>query len=116
VFNAHGFYGDYFTCVNLDYGTIITLKDIFIEDCEEALISIIKSKLAENPQELEQNYWVDDIKPNNNFYLNSEGITFVYNPYDIAAYVVGQTEVFISYSEIEAILAPESPVKRFLKP
>ena len=41
-----------------------------------------------------------------NFILNDETITFVYNPYEIAPYAVGSIELVITYSEVSQILNP----------
>jgi len=119
---AHGLETKKYTCVNLGNGTIISVQDIFVEDYEEPLTAIISKKIAKinqlnSPKELEENgYFVSDIKPNDNFYVNRQGVVFLYNPYEIAAYVVGKTEVFIPYKEIASLLLPESPVRRFLNP
>jgi len=116
---AHGVRTVKYTCVDLENGSVITEKDIFVDDYESVLSPIILEKLAEiqkvkSPKELEKNGFFDisDIKPNNNFYLNENGITYVYNPYEIAAYFVGISEVFIPYGDINFILASQSPVKR----
>ena len=119
---AHGLETVKYTCVNLDNGTIISANDIFVEDYEEPLTSIILKKIAQmnrlsSPQELENNgYFVSDVKPNNNFHINRQGIVFSYDPYEIAAYAVGRTDVLIPYKEIAHLLLPESPVARFLNP
>jgi hypothetical protein len=47
-----------------------------------------------------------DIFPSENFILNDETITFVYNPYEIAPYAVGSIELIITYSEVSKILNP----------
>ena len=116
---AHGVESVKYMCVDLDNGTIITGKDLFVDNYEAILSPIILERLAQkqkvnSPKELEKNGFFDisDIKPNNNFYLNEKGITYVYNPYEIAAYFVGISEVFIPYEDIDFILAKQSPVKR----
>ena len=119
---AHGLNTIKYTCVDLDNGSVITGKDLFIDDYESLLSPVILEKLVEmqkvkSPKELEKTGFFDisDIKPNNNFYLNEKGITFVYNPYEIAAYFIGILEVFIPYEDITAVLASENPVKRIIK-
>ena len=39
-----------------------------------------------------------------NFILSEETITFVYNPYEIAPYNVGSTELIIPFSDIKELL------------
>jgi len=109
-----------YTCVNLDDGTRITDKDIFIEDYQSQLTPILLEKLAhfyqlQSPLELEENgfYDLNEIRPNNNFYLTREGITYVYNPSDqLSIPSVGISQAFIPYSEISFLLSPNSIVKR----
>ena len=53
-------------------------------------------------------YWTDSIKPNGNFYITDESINYVFNPYEIAPYYMGQTEVTIPFSRIKDLLKPNS--------
>lgn len=49
----------------------------------------------------------DKIVPNQNFYITPGGIGFWYVPYEIAAYVYGDTEVFIPYAALRPYLKEE---------
>jgi hypothetical protein len=118
---AHGLQTIRYTCVDLEKNKTITLEDLFKDDYETLLTPIILEKLAKDnnlksPDELENNGFFDisEIKPNDNFFIDEKGITFVYNPYDIAAYAIGAPKVFIPYGDITFIIASQSPVKRFL--
>jgi len=42
--------------------------------------------------------------PSENFILGSDELTFIYNPYEIAPYSAGKTELTVSYSEVEELL------------
>jgi hypothetical protein len=53
---------------------------------------------------------LDEIYPNNNFYADETGITYTFNEYEIAAYVVGAVSVQIPYENIRHLLRRESPV------
>ncbi len=44
------------------------------------------------------------IKPNNNFYFDDWGLTFVYNQYEIGPYVLGIIELFIPWNELKPYL------------
>ena len=46
-------------------------------------------------------------KLNNNFGLDSAELVFVYNPYEIAAYSEGATELRFSYDELAGLLKPD---------
>lgn len=43
---------------------------------------------------------------NDNFALTKEGIKFIFNPYEIAPYAMGQQEFTIPYSALQAIAKP----------
>ena len=45
-----------------------------------------------------------DMFPTENFIIGEETLTFIYNPYEIAPYNMGMTELIIPYSDIEKIL------------
>jgi hypothetical protein len=42
-----------------------------------------------------------------NFVLREDGLAFYYNPYEVAPYAMGPTEILLSSAEIEDLLAPE---------
>lgn len=114
---AHGSYSTMNYVINLENGTVITEEDIFIDDFQEKLAQILVDKITsqnnvKNPKELETVgfFSIDEIFPNGNFALNDEGITYYFNPYEIAAYVVGITTVELPYREIKHLLRRESPI------
>ena len=45
-----------------------------------------------------------DMFPSENFIVNDDGLTFIYNPYEIAPYDKGRTEIKISFDEAEKIM------------
>lgn len=44
---------------------------------------------------------------NDNFSIGPKGITFFYNPYEIASYADGPTELLLTYPEIKDLLRPD---------
>lgn len=54
----------------------------------------------------------DKILPNQNFYITHAGVGFWYVPYEIAAYVFGDTEVFIPFEDLKPFVR-EDILKRF---
>lgn len=95
---AHGIYMS--TFLNLDLKTLspIRLDDLFEGDYKEALTDLLwKQLMADNNvstrQELEDMGYATtgDLEPIENFYLDPTGITFYYNVYEIAPYVMGAT-------------------------
>ena len=117
---AHGSHTVNCSVFDLDKGAIITEQQIFMEDYENQLASIIVDKIVKanelkNPQQLEDNGYIspEDIVSNNNFVIDEKGITYYFNEYEIAAYVVGMTEVFIPYKELVSLLKKDSPIAKF---
>ena len=45
-----------------------------------------------------------DMFVSDNFLLGKDGVTFIYNPYEIAPYEMGITELTLDYDDIEDIL------------
>ena len=96
---AHGIYMS--TFLNFDLRTLapIRLDDLFAGDYKEQLTDLLWNQLmADNKvatrQELEDMGYVTtgDLTPTENFYLGKDGITFYYNVYDIAPYVMGPSK------------------------
>ncbi len=107
---AHGQGTQEFTTVNLKTGKIITLNDLFKPGYENQLTPLLTNKLHQNlklPAGGKLNdagYFVDEIKPNDNFYVNGQGIGFYYNQYDIAPYSSGPTDIFLTREELKGLL------------
>jgi hypothetical protein len=107
---AHGLQTRQFTVVNLWTGKEVELKDIFKENSEPELVSILSDKIHEmNHLPTSQNlkdagFFTDTVKPTDNFYITGEGIGFFYNQYDIAPYASGSIDVFIPYRELKDLL------------
>ena len=57
-----------------------------------------------------EKFSIDEIFPNGNFLIDDNGITYTFNEYEIAAYVVGATNVHLPYEEIQYLLKKESPI------
>ena len=51
-----------------------------------------------------------DLTPTENFYLGKEGITFHYNVYDIAPYVMGAIEITLPYEMMQHLLNDDTMV------
>ena len=48
-----------------------------------------------------------DVYVDNNFLIGSDGITFLYNQYEIAPYSAGLISITLSYSQLNGLLTPE---------
>ena len=108
---AHGFYSTNFLNIDLRTLKTITLDDLLQGDYEEELTTLIEQRLmqdnnAANADELyDMGYGTTgNIAPIDNFYLTPDGITFHYNIYEIAPYVIGPIEVTVGFDKMKDML------------
>ena len=95
-------------------GKRLELNDVFEQGFEERLNKLIDSRYRQmkglSPTDrldgekgmLFENY----IHFNDNFALTDQGVSFVYNNYEITAYAFGPTKIELPYSELADILKP----------
>ncbi len=114
---AHGLETRNYYNFNLTTGKLITEKDLYIDNYKDALSQLIKKRIVEESSEIktltdleESIYWTDSIKPNGNFYITDESINYVFNPYEIAPYAFGETEITLTFNRIKSILKPNNPI------
>lgn len=103
--------------INLETGAAMYEKDIYIPDYKAFLNDLLIKKIVEqnNVQEAEDllmyGYWgIEDLTSSNNFSIDDNGITYIFNPGEYSAPTLGEIKVFLSYSEIRLILKEGSPV------
>ena len=121
---AHGLETRNYYNFDLKTGKTISEKDLFKDSYENELTDLIKKRIIEESKEIKEtkdsepilsledtDYWTDSIKPNGNFYISDEGINYVFNPYEIAPYYLGQTEVLLPYDRIKSLLKPNSIIQ-----
>jgi hypothetical protein len=114
---AHGDQGYNNYVLYLKTGDELEEKDIFIDNYQDDLAQIIVDAIAADysvtdPSELENMgfFNVREIYPNNNFYVNEDGITYTFNNYEIAARFIGKTDVLLPYDKIRHLMRENSPV------
>lgn len=110
----------YYDNYDLQTGAALSYNDLFIEDSEEIVASSILQKLMEDnhiekADSLEEIGFMEigEIKPNNNFLIDGNGITFVYNPSEIACLALGIVKVFLPYRNLGYLLKEDAPIRRF---
>jgi len=114
---AHGSYSVNGYVIDLNTGKLLTEDDFAGNNYKKNLAPLIVQKIVAakglgSASELEEIGYnaIEDIVPNENFTINDKGITYYYNEYEIAAYFVGTTEVFIPYEELKAYITDDSPI------
>lgn len=98
--------------VNFDAknGKVIKLEDV-VTDVEKLKV-ILEAKFREH-HDLSKDanlneegfFWDSQFSFPANFAVQEDGLLFYYNPYEVAAYVVGSTEVLVPFKAMKDILA-----------
>ena len=119
---AHGAHSYNNHVVNLKTGKPITEEEIFVDNYQDNLARILVDQIAKqnnvsDAKELENIgfFSVDEIFPNGNFLVDETGITYSFNEYEIAAYVVGVTNVHLPYKEIRYLLRDDGPISQLIE-
>lgn len=117
---AHGSYR--ITYTNIDLGGLVTLseEDLFVPGyfkplTEKIIVQLMKNYDATVPDSLLMRgfFTLEDIAPNNNFWLDGESIHYSYNQYEIAPYAMGVIDVSVPYSDLSDILLPDGVISRY---
>lgn len=118
---AHGLHGTGYYNIDLQGKGILSEGDLFVDGYSTELTKIIQSHLLKTydkktAQELEQSegIYVSDLTPNDNFAIGAKGLTYCYNPYEIAPYAMGIIEIFIPYEALTNILRPGSILHHYI--
>ncbi|PIY09528.1 MAG: hypothetical protein COZ18_07920 [Flexibacter sp. CG_4_10_14_3_um_filter_32_15] len=118
---AHGMFGKTYLVIDTKNGKEIKLNDIFDKNALATLDKrMIKKAYSytgfENAISLQDaGYLVDKIEATDNFSLSAKGITFVYQPYEIAPYAAGMPSFLFTWEELKDLIKADSLVNSFLK-
>ena len=105
----HGSHDIYYLNIDSKTGKRLSKADVFKADKEEELLQAITMRLAHDNNCKDHDELVEktgitmlgDIFVEQNFTLEAEGVTFVYNTYEIASYAEGTISVFLPYEELK---------------
>lgn len=112
---AHGWYGDFPRSFDTKTGKEIKFVDI-VKDIDK-MYDYITGRLMEKYSEewdMFIQFQLEDQDPyelykngtaEQGFYFGNEGITVIFNPYDLAAYAAGPQEIYIPYKGNEDLFA-----------
>ncbi len=107
---AHGLENQIYTSIDTKTGKPFVLDELFEPGYENQLTILLTNKLHQmlklpvTGKLTDSGYFVDDIKPNENFYLNGDGVGFFYNRYEIAPYSFGATDIYLTKEDLKEIL------------
>ena len=108
---AHGVNTRMFYNYDTESGRLLSESDIFCEGFEQPIARLLQNTLIEQSEEfhsrqdfLDAGFEFDSIRPNGNFALTDDAVTYLFNPYEIAPYVYGETEITLDRSLIKDYL------------
>lgn len=109
---AHGNYGVNYRSYDKISKKIIAYSDFFDFEANEILESLLAKEIkSKNIKTFGTDFFVTD-----NIYFTEKGITFVYNPYEIASYADGIISVFLPFEKIpKSIILKNEITKRIMK-
>lgn len=87
----------------------ISIDDLLKNSSDEKLKSMIWDKIKDVAFEEVKN----EFKISDNFYISPNGVTFVYAPYEVAAYAYGSVKAHFTFDEISPFL--KDGIKKALK-
>jgi hypothetical protein len=99
-------------------GEEIHLEDLIRDDSFDRMTALAEEKFRtareigpDDPLEA-AGFWFEDGRflLNDNFSIGVDGLTFYFNRYEIAPFVLGPTEISLPWSEIEALLRPDAGI------
>lgn len=91
----------------------VTLTEIFDEESLPLVLEFIKSYIDDLDKD--NVYWDELITVSENFTVDSEGITWYYNPYEIAPYYIGITTVPVPFDKLEPYIINDSPIRAIIQ-
>lgn len=103
-----------------DYKTMCQLcvADLFASESVPDVSALLREELVrqyecQSMEELTKKrlfFAPDSIAINENFYVDDQGVTWMYDPYDIAPYSTGVVSVTLSWDSLLPYFIPESPL------
>ena len=101
---AHGTFGVSYLVFDLKRGEMIGEEEFLDMDASEELCDLIYDKILED---LDEEMWdaiYETPTLNGNFRVDDEGVTWIYNPYEIGPYVLGSLTAQLSWDELAPYL------------
>ncbi len=118
---AHGNYGIGYYNFDTKSGQPLGLGDLLIANYQEPLKEIVepifrKTYLEEgmnNYSEAGFYFEEDEFVLTDNFAITKDGLKFLYNPYEIGPYVMGQQEIIVPYDSLKTLIRKDGALASF---
>ena len=107
---AHGNGGNSTSIFNIRTGKLLdkNIDTLIIDNDDENLVTMIQEKLKEDYHE-DEFFNFEQIRLNSNYYVDAEGLHFIYTTYEIAPYARGQVYLSFSFDELKPFVKRSSP-------
>ncbi len=105
--------------LDTETGKTVTLDQVLVPGMEDSLKILAEAEFRRvnhlSPEQVlgDAGYWFKDnaFTLTDNACIGGEGITFFYNPYEVAPYSMGSTEVFLQYSDLKGVIDLDRRIK-----
>lgn len=112
---AHGLYATHSYNIDIATQQIITIGDLLQEGTHEYVGDLIRTSLTAMAEEDIVYYEMQEVCVTDNFFIGDSGLTWTFNPYDIASYAMGSSYVLVTYADLLPYLQPQSPIEALVK-
>lgn len=113
---SHGMTNISYDIIHLDQGELLSYSDVFIAGADSSLSVLLTKQLRKDYQipgdvTLKQaGFFVEQVKPNRNIYVDGNGVGFLFNSYEIAPYSQGATNIYLEFKQIKELVKMGTPV------
>ena len=103
---AHGNSTNCVASLDLKNRRNITLECLFTETAIGQIREMMVDYLKDDYQLLNEEFDVTE-----NFYLSDQGVTFIYDPFEIAAYSYGEIAIPLTWDKVRPLVSENSPLR-----
>ena len=112
---AHGIEGNRYFTIDLTTRHILTLNDLFNEKDLPKVKTLLWEQYNNSNKEYEPLIGADSFNLSNNIYLDSRGVHFIYDVYEIAPYAAGEQDLLLYVGQLEELFRPEFKQNNYVK-
>ena len=112
---AHGIESNRYFTIDLTTRHILTLNDLFNEKDLPKVKTLLWEQYNKSNKEYEPVIGVDSFNLSNNIYLDSKGVHFIYDVYEIAPYAAGEQDLLLYFGQLEELFRPEFKRSDYVK-
>ena len=112
---AHGIEGNRYFTIDLTTRHILILNDLFNEKDLPKVKKLLWEQYNNSNKEYEPVIEADSFNLSNNIYLDSRGIHFIYDVYEIAPYAAGEQDLLLYFGQLEELFKAEFKRNNYVK-